>query len=225
MTTSVFVTGGASGIGAATARRIVRGGYVAIVDLNLTAAQTLATELGPRAVAFKADTTCEDEVRAAHAGASVQLPALTGLVNSAAAMPAPTAIEALEPGEFDRVLHSHVTGTFVPCRVVGSAMADRGNGAIVNLASVLAFRAGPVLAYGAGKAGVVSLTEALAVHWAKKRACASTPSHPAGPRRHSSTSDAMRSTASGRRLPWADCCSRKRSRKSSISCFCPPRPG
>lgn len=105
---------------------------------------------------------------AAHAGASAQLPTLTGLVNSAAAMPAATAIEALEPGEFDRVLHSHVTGTFVPCRVVGSAMAERGNGAIVNLASVLAFRAGPVLAYGAGKAGVVSLTEALAVHWAKK---------------------------------------------------------
>jgi NAD(P)-dependent dehydrogenase (short-subunit alcohol dehydrogenase family) len=47
-------------------------------------------------------------------------------------------------------------------------MAERRQGAIVNLASVLAYRSGPVLAYGAGKAGVVSLTEALAVHWARK---------------------------------------------------------
>ena len=169
MTVSVFVTGGASGIGSATARRIVKdGGHVAIVDLNLEGAQALAAELGPRTVALKADTTSEEQVRGALASASGQLPPFTGLVNCAAAMPAPTPIESLLPAEFDRVLHSHVTGTYVPCRVVGSAMAERGAGAIVNLASVLAFRSGPVLAYGAGKSGVVSLTEALAVHWAKK---------------------------------------------------------
>ncbi len=166
---SVFITGGASGIGAAAARRIVRdGGSVAIVDLNLAAAEALAKELGAKAIALKADTLGEAEVRAAHDKAAAAMPPINGLVNSAAAQPTATPIENLEAKEFDRVLNSHVTGTLIPCRIVGSAMAARGAGAVVNLASVLAFRSGPVLAYGAGKAGVVSLTESLAVHWGKK---------------------------------------------------------
>lgn len=169
MTLSVFITGGASGIGAATARRIVKdGGYVAIVDLNLEAAQALAGELGRNAVALKADILREDEVRAAHEKAAAALPPITGLVNSAAAQPRPAPIEDLAPEEFDRVLNSHVTGTLIPCKVVGSAMAARGRGVIVNLASVLSYRSSPALSYSAGKAGIVSLTESLAVHWGKQ---------------------------------------------------------
>lgn len=169
MALSVFITGGASGIGAAAARRIVKdGGHVAIVDLNLAAAETLATQIGANAIALKADTLDEADVRKAFAGAERVLPPINGLVNSAAAQPTATPIENLEAEEFDRVLNSHVTGTLIPCRIVGTAMAARGHGAIVNLASVLAFRSGPVLAYGAGKAGVVSLTESLAVHWGRK---------------------------------------------------------
>lgn len=169
MPLSVFITGGASGIGAATARRIVKGGgHVAIVDLDLGKAQALAGELGANAIALQADVVDEAQVRAAHEAAAAALPPLNGLVNSAAAQPAPAPIEDLAPEEFVRVLNSHVTGTLIPCRVVGSAMAARGRGAIVNLASVLSFRSSPALAYGAGKAGVVSLTESLAVHWGKK---------------------------------------------------------
>lgn len=166
---SVIITGGASGIGAATARRVVRdGGQVGLIDLNVDGAQALAKLLAPNAFVARADTTREADVHAAHDVLSKQLPPINGLVNCAAITPTATPIEDLAPEAFDRVLHSHVTGTFVPCRVVGSAMAKHGAGAIVNLASVLSFRSGPVLAYGAGKAGIVSLTEALAVHWAKK---------------------------------------------------------
>lgn len=169
MPLSVFITGGASGIGAATARRIVKdGGHVAVVDLNLEAAQALARELGPHAIALAADIMSIEEVRTAHETAAAALPPINGLVNCAAAQPKPAPIEMLEPEEFDRVLNSHVTGTLIPCKVVGSAMAERGSGAIINLASVLSYRSSPALAYGAGKAGVVSLTESLAVHWAKK---------------------------------------------------------
>jgi NAD(P)-dependent dehydrogenase (short-subunit alcohol dehydrogenase family) len=169
MTLSVFITGGASGIGAATARRIVKdGGHVAIVDLNLDLAQALALELGGHAIALKADIQNEAEVVAAHAEAAQALPPLTGLVNSAAAQPRPAPVEDIAPAEFDRVLTSHVTGTLIPCKVVGSAMAARKRGAIVNLASVLSYRSSPALSYSAGKAGVVSLTESLAVHWGKK---------------------------------------------------------
>lgn len=169
MTLSVFITGGASGIGAAAARRIVRdGGHVAIVDLNIDNAKALADELGSRSIALQANTLSEEDVRAAHAAAASAMPPINGLVNSAAAQPTGVPIEALSPAEFDRVLNSHVTGTMIPCKIVGAAMAERGRGAIVNLASVLAYRSGPVLAYGAGKAAIVSLTEALAVHWGKK---------------------------------------------------------
>lgn len=169
MTLSVFITGGASGIGAATARRIVKdGGHVAIVDLKLADAEKLAEELGPTAIPLGANTLIEEEVAAAHAAAAAAMPPITGLVNSAAAQPTTTPIEALSPAEFERVLTSHVTGTLVPSKIVGAAMAERGRGAIVNLASVLAFRCGPVLSYGAGKAGIVSLTESLAVHWGRK---------------------------------------------------------
>jgi NAD(P)-dependent dehydrogenase (short-subunit alcohol dehydrogenase family) len=169
MSLSVFITGGASGIGAAAARRIAKdGGHVAIADLDMSAARALASEIGANALALQIDILDEASVRQAFAEAERALPPINGLVNSAAAQPTRTPIEDLEPEEFDRVLNSHVTGTLIPCRVVGSAMARRGKGAIVNLASVLAYRSGPVLAYGAGKAGVVSLTESLAVHWGKK---------------------------------------------------------
>lgn len=166
---TIVITGGASGIGAATARQLAAGGaHIGLIDLDLDRAEALAGEIGAKAMAVWADTTSEPAVRAAHDKIAGRLPPITGLVNSAAAMPSALPIEELEPSEFDRVLLSHVTGTYIPCRVFGAAMAARGKGAIVNLASVLAFRPGPVLAYGAGKSGVVSLTEALAVHWATK---------------------------------------------------------
>lgn len=166
---SVVITGGASGIGAATARQIVRqGGHVGLIDINLEAAERLAKELGPKAMAAKASVTEENELRTAHARFASRLPAINGLVTAGAMQPTRTPIEDLPAEEFDRVLHSHVTGTLMPCKVFGGEMARRGNGSIVNLASVLAYRPGPVLAYGAGKSGVVSLTEALSVHWAMK---------------------------------------------------------
>jgi len=165
----VIITGGASGIGAAAARQIVKsGGCVGLIDINLEAAEKLARELGASAMAAKANVTDEGEIAAACAAFAKKFSAPTGLVTAGAMQPTRTPIEDLPAEEFDRVLLSHVTGTLVPCKVVGSGMAKRGAGAIVTLASVLAYRPGPVLAYGAGKSGVVSLTEALAVHWARK---------------------------------------------------------
>lgn len=167
-TLSVIVTGGASGIGAATARKIVAaGGHVGILDLNAEAAVALAGELGPNAVADSADILDEEAVGAAHDRLASALPPITGLVNSAASTTQAHRIEDFPAAEFERILLSHTRGTYVPCRVIGSAMAKRGQGSIVNLASVLSFRSGPVLGYTVGKAGVVNLTETLAVQWAK----------------------------------------------------------
>lgn len=166
---SVVVTGGASGIGAAVSRRVVAaGGRVAILDLNVAAAQALAQELGPSALAAPGDVLDEAGLRTVAEAIAGRMPPANGLVNCAGIAQVPTAIEDFSTEQWSRILDSHLKGTYVACRVFGAAMAARGAGAVVNTASVLAFRPGPVLAYGAAKAAVVNLTEALAVQWARR---------------------------------------------------------
>lgn len=167
---SVIVTGGASGIGAATARRVVAaGGSVGIIDLDGERAEALARALGPSVIAHAGSVLDEEALEAAWRTLSDRLPPVNGLVNCAGVPPVPRAIEDYPVAEWNRIVESHLTGTYIPCRVIGSAIAaGGGGGAIVNLASVLSFRSGPVLAYGAAKCGVVNLTEALAVHWARQ---------------------------------------------------------
>ena len=163
------VTGGASGIGAATARRIVAdGGAVGILDLNADAAHRLAEDLGARAVAATADVLDENALTEATERVERALGAVNTLVCCAGIPQVPTPIEDWPTSEFRRIVDSHLTGTYATCRVVGSRIAAGGGGAIVNLASVVAVHPGPVLAYSAAKAAVVSLTQSLAVHWAAK---------------------------------------------------------
>ena len=164
---SVIVTGGACGIGAATARQVLAaGGHVGILDVDRAAAEQLAGELGPSATAAAADVTDAAGMAAACDDLTARLPPVNGLVNCAGIAQPPTPIEDFDPDDWSRVVDIHLRGTYIACRIVGGAMAERGAGAVVNLASVLAFRPGPVLAYGAAKAAVVNLTRALAVHWA-----------------------------------------------------------
>ena len=138
---SVIVTGGASGIGAATARRIVAaGGHVAILDLNLDAAEALAAELGPRAVASRGDVLDEAAFEAAHQSVASRLAPINRLVNCAGIAP-PAPIEdwpverdltpiinatpmgrLLRPQELAEVIYfllspaaRGVTGATVPC--------------------------------------------------------------------------------------------------------------
>ncbi|MDA8108232.1 MAG: SDR family NAD(P)-dependent oxidoreductase [Betaproteobacteria bacterium] len=166
---SVVISGGASGIGAATARRIVAaGGHVGILDVNGALARQVAKGLGERAVAVTADVLDEGQVRRAHRRFATALPDIRGLVNCAGMPQVPRTIEEYAVEDWSAVLDSHLRTTYVACREFGGAMARRGAGAIVNLASVLAFRPGPVLAYGPAKAAVVSLTESLAVQWAHR---------------------------------------------------------
>lgn len=166
---TVVVTGGASGIGAATARRMAaQGAHVAILDRNMALATALAEELGPKAAAFAADILDEEAVQAIERTIADSLPPVTGLVACAGIPDMPRAIEDYPAAEWERVVDSHLKGTYITCRAFGGPMAARGGGAIVNLASVLSFRSGPVLAYGPAKTAISSLTETLAVHWARR---------------------------------------------------------
>ncbi|MDX2155588.1 MAG: SDR family oxidoreductase [Hyphomicrobiaceae bacterium] len=166
-TLSVLITGGASGIGEATARRVVAGGgHVGIADRDEVRAAALATELGSRAHWVACDASSEESVGSAHATLSSRMPPFNGLVASAAITPKARSAAKVTADAFWTVVDSHLRWTYVANRLVGLEMAKRGRGSIVNIASVLAYRPGPVTGYSEGKAAVVNLTQALAVEWA-----------------------------------------------------------
>lgn len=166
---TIVVTGGGSGIGAAVARTFAAQGYhIGIIDLNPENAATVAAEIGPVASHFVADILDQESLGKVHATLAKSQPAVAGLVNCAGIAQAPVSIEELNVADWERVLDSHVKGTLLPCKEFGAAMAKRGRGAIVNLASVVGLHPGPVSAYGPAKAAVINLTQILAIEWASR---------------------------------------------------------
>jgi NAD(P)-dependent dehydrogenase (short-subunit alcohol dehydrogenase family) len=159
-----LVTGGASGIGLATVRRLRCADWkVAVVDQNDAALDKVRQEFGstPAVHAASLDVTDERAVDAAVEGALVAFGRLDGIVNSAgiaADIPALDTPVAL----FRRILDVNVVGTFLVARAAARSMKDRG-GAIVNLASVSGLRGSKGRsAYGASKGAVCTLTQVLA---------------------------------------------------------------
>lgn len=166
---TILVTGGASGIGAAICRMIIdRGGHVGIVDISDDLGTALAQELGENADYQHADVCDEAQLGKAYESLGKSLPPVTGLVTCAGVSPTRLPIEDYPLEEFRRLVDNHVSGTFVTCKVIGTDMVARGGGAIVTISSALSIRPGPMLGYGAGKAAVLNLTQSLAVHWGKK---------------------------------------------------------
>jgi len=160
-----LVTGGASGIGLATVRRLLAAGWkVAAVDRDATALSALARELGPPSRTFTAplDVTDEPAAEKVVAMAAEALGGLDGVVNSAGIAADIPALDT--PVElFRRVLDVNVVGTFIVARAAARIMKAAGGGAIVNLSSVSGLRGGKGRsAYGASKGAVVVLTQVLA---------------------------------------------------------------
>jgi NAD(P)-dependent dehydrogenase (short-subunit alcohol dehydrogenase family) len=165
---SVFlVTGGASGLGAATARMVAEnGGKVVIADMQAEAGEKLAKELGGRFT--QCDVTAEADGRAAVALALKEFGGLQVLVNCAGIAIAERTIGKDAPhdlGRFTRVVSVNLIGTFNMIRLAADAMAKAGpnaageRGVIVNTASVAAYD-GQIgqAAYSASKGGVVGMT-------------------------------------------------------------------
>lgn len=152
-----LVTGGASGIGAATAERLAdEGAQVAVLDRN-------TSPLG-------ADVRDEAQVARAVAAAADQLGGpVDVLVNSAGIYRIAPLLD-LDRGEWDEVVDVNLKGTFLVSRAVARALAASGRGgAIVNLSSMAAVSADaqePTAHYNASKAGVIALTKQMAVEWA-----------------------------------------------------------
>ena len=168
-----IVTGGASGLGAATARMIVEaGGKVVLADVQAEAGDKMAAELGKDKARFvKCDVSSEADGIAAVEAATAMGP-LRGLVNCAGVAPAIKTVGKDGPhplDAFQRAVNINLVGTFNMCRLAADAMArqepleDGERGVIVNTASVAAFD-GQIgqAAYAASKAAVAGMTLPLA---------------------------------------------------------------
>lgn len=168
----VIVTGGASGLGGATSKRIVgAGGMVVIADVNEQAGEAFAKELGSSAKFVKCDVTSEADAQAAVAAATA-MGKLVGLVNCAGIGAAAKTVGKDGPyplDKFTRVVQVNLIGTFNMLRLAAAAMVSNEpnvegeRGVIVNTASVAAFD-GQIgqAAYSASKAGVVGMTLPIA---------------------------------------------------------------
>ncbi|HEY2860565.1 MAG TPA: SDR family oxidoreductase [Terracidiphilus sp.] len=162
-----LVTGGASGIGEATVKELVRAGaFVWIADINLPAAEALAETVGS-AEAVELDVTSAESIAAAVA----KVKRLDILVNNAG-IGHVGSIEATEPGDFDRLLNVNVRSVYLVTRaflpLLMAAQDEQHAGAIVNIASV----AGQVgikqrFAYCTTKGAVIAMTRQLAVEYPK----------------------------------------------------------
>ena len=171
--TTFIVTGGASGLGAASARTLhAAGANVVIADLQTDKGEALARELGERARFAKCDVTSEADGKAAVDLALKTFGGLQGLVNCAGIAIGEKTIGKDGPhslASFTRVVTINLIGTFNMIRLAADAMAtgkpnaDGERGVIVNTASVAAFD-GQIgqAAYSASKGGVVGMTLPIA---------------------------------------------------------------
>jgi len=159
----LFVTGGASGIGLATAQRVVaEGGRAAIVDLDLERAQAVAATL-PGCIGLAANVADSDAVGAAVAATVEQLGGID-VVLAAAGHAEFGPIAEWDTARFNRMIEVHVGGTFHVCRHTLPILKQRGKGSIVTIASTAAFTAnGNNVPYGAAKAGITGLTRQLSL--------------------------------------------------------------
>jgi NAD(P)-dependent dehydrogenase (short-subunit alcohol dehydrogenase family) len=155
----LFVTGGASGIGRATAERVVaEGGRAALVDLDLARAQEVAAEIGGGCIGLGANVADEAQVKAAVDATVAQLGGID-LVLAAAGHAEFGPLEEWDMARFNKMMEVHVGGTFAVCKHATPVMKARGKGAIVTIASTAAFMANNVnVPYGAAKAAITGFT-------------------------------------------------------------------
>jgi 2-hydroxycyclohexanecarboxyl-CoA dehydrogenase len=159
---TALVTGGASGIGAATCRRLAaEGARVAVTDLNIDGAQTVADEIGGGA--YELDVRSEPSIAAAAQKAEAELGPIDVLVNNAGYDEWGWFTDT-DPELWDRVLAVNLRGVIAVTHAVLPGMQERRRGRIVNTASE-AGRVGSSgsAVYSAAKAGVIGFTKAIAI--------------------------------------------------------------
>lgn len=162
-----IVTGGAGGIGRATAMALAaEGAEVAVVDLNGEAADAVASEIrdaGFRAIGIQADVSSEDDIERAIATTVAEFGGVDVVFNNAGIIRRTTAVETTVE-EWDRVFGVNVRSIFLMCKHVVPIMAAAGGGSIINTGSGWGLKGGgQAISYCASKGAVVNMTRALAI--------------------------------------------------------------
>ncbi|TBG14270.1 SDR family NAD(P)-dependent oxidoreductase [Rhizobium leguminosarum] len=161
----IFLTGAASGIGAAIARRCIdEKAFVICADQSLDGADALAKSLGPQALGIRCEVTESGSVKRAVETSLEHFGRLDGLVHNAAAPSMDGTVIDLAAPQWQLEIDVILTGAFLASKHALPAMIEGGGGSVVFIASQFAHVAtGKAVAYCAAKAGLVHLAKAMAV--------------------------------------------------------------
>jgi glucose 1-dehydrogenase len=163
------VTGGASGIGQATAESLAEvGATVALLDINAEGAKAAAAAIagkGGKAIAVACDTTSEASLAAAVKAVESGVGPADVLVNNAGVL-RPGGLDKISLSDWNAILAVNLTGYLLTAQAFGAGMRERRRGAIAHVASIAATEPQPFSgAYSAAKTGVVMLSRQLAYEW------------------------------------------------------------
>jgi len=189
----VLITGGASGIGAATAARFLEeGSLVCVLDRDARANEQVQKQLPALAGCLSADVSDLKQVQAAFAAAVKAMGGVDVLINNAGISIRHNFLE-ITPEEWDKVIAVNLTGMFYMAQTAAKHMRERGAGVILQTASTNGVMGYPYYAdYNATKAGVIELTRSMALELAPKvRVCAVAPGYVLTPMQRAEYTDAM----------------------------------
>jgi 2-dehydro-3-deoxy-L-rhamnonate dehydrogenase (NAD+) len=170
---TALVTGAATGIGEAIARRLAAAGAsVVIGDINVTGAQDVASSIGTSAFPVHIDITQVGSVRAAVEETLARTKRLDILINNAGIGGRAAPLWEQTEEDWQQIIDVNMTGVFHCCRAVIQHMRERKYGRIVNIASIAGKEGNPnMTGYSATKAAVIGFTKSLAKEVATEGIC------------------------------------------------------
>jgi len=164
------VIGGTSGIGLAIAQGLASCGAEVVPTSSVwQRVENVCDEFTPLPRVIQAtDVTVRHSIEALHEAVHKEFGEPADILVNCAGITTRRRTTDMSTREWNAVLAVNLTGTLFACQVFGAAMVERGHGRIINVASLTAFVGMmEVAAYGASKAGVMALTQSLAVEWAR----------------------------------------------------------
>jgi len=189
----VLITGGASGIGAATAARFIEeGSQVCVLDRDRAGLHRVKTEITGLAGAVEADVSNLSQVQDAFASAARLMDGVDVLVNNAGISIRHKFLD-ITAQEWDKVIAVNLTGVFNVAQTAARHMMEHNGGVILQTASTNGLVGQPFYAdYNATKAGVIELTKSMALELAPKiRVCAVAPGYVMTPMQRAEYTDEM----------------------------------